>query len=65
MGSQKALKHNYQAYRHATVEYMGRKLLQRSIPHARPMGGDAVFLDAKALLTYVPVQRYMSPRPAE
>jgi tryptophanase len=53
VGLMEALDYDYQVYRHATVEYMGRKLRERGIPFVRPVGGHAVFLDAKAFLPHV------------
>ncbi|MCL4709196.1 tryptophanase [bacterium] len=58
VGLREALNYDYQVYRHATVEYMGRKLIERGIPFVRPVGGHAVFLDAKAALPHVPPAQY-------
>jgi tryptophanase len=58
VGLKEALEYEYQVYRHATVEYMGKKLGERGIPFVRPVGGHAVFLDAKAMLPHVPPARY-------
>jgi tryptophanase len=58
VGLKEALAYEYQVYRHATVEYMGRKLRERDIPFVRPVGGHAVFLDAKAMLPHVPPSQY-------
>ncbi len=58
VGLKEALNYDYQVYRHATVEYIGRKLSERGIPFVRPVGGHAVFLDAKAALPHVPPAQY-------
>lgn len=58
VGLREALDYDYQVYRHATVEYMGRKLIERGIPFVRPVGGHAVFLDAKAALPHIPPAQY-------
>ncbi len=58
VGLKEALDYDYQVYRHATVEYMGKKLLKLGIPHVRPVGGHAVFLDAKAMLPHIPPLHY-------
>jgi len=58
VGLREALEYDYQVYRHATVEYLGKKLLQRDIPHVRPVGGHAVFLDARAMLPHLPPLQY-------
>jgi tryptophanase len=58
VGLMEALEYDYQVYRHATVEYMGRKLRDRGIPFVRPVGGHAVFIDAKAFLPHLPPLQY-------
>ena len=58
VGLMEALDYEYQVYRHATVRYMGRKLESLKIPFVKPVGGHAVFLDAKAFLPHIPVNRY-------
>jgi tryptophanase len=46
VGLKEALEYDYQRYRHATVEYMASRLIERGIPIVQPAGGHAVFLDA-------------------
>ncbi len=58
VGLMEALEYDYQVYRHATVEYLGNKLRERGIPHVRPVGGHAVFLDARAFVSHVPPLQY-------
>lgn len=58
VGLREALNYDYQVYRHATMEYMGRKLSERGIPFVRPVGGHAVFLDAKTALPHIPQEQY-------
>jgi len=53
VGLKEALELDYQKYRHATVEYLSQKLLDKHIPLVRPAGGHAVFLDAKAFLPHI------------
>jgi tryptophanase len=50
VGLMEALETDYQVYRHATVAYLGDRLAKLGVPHVRPVGGHAVFLDAKAML---------------
>lgn len=50
VGLMEALDYDYQVYRHATVEYMVRRLRDLGVPMVQPAGGHAVFLDAKAML---------------
>jgi len=58
VGLMEALEYDYQEYRHATVEYLGKKLAACGIPHVRPVGGHAVFLDSKAFLPQIPPLHY-------
>jgi tryptophanase len=58
VGLYEALDEEYQRYRHATIEYLARALGERGIPHVRPAGGHAVFLDARAMLPQVPPLQY-------
>ena len=58
VGLMEALDYDYQVYRHATVEYLGKQLKRNDIPFVRPVGGHAVFLDAKAFLPHIPVLHY-------
>ncbi len=58
VGLMEALEYDYQVYRHATVSYLGDKLKELGIPHVKPVGGHAVFLDAKAILPHVPASEF-------
>lgn len=58
VGLMEALEYEYQVYRHATVEYLMKKLIDAGIPVMRPGGGHAVFLDAKAFLPHIPALEY-------
>lgn len=58
MGLMEALDYDYQVYRHATVDYLGRSLLDMGVPFVQPVGGHAVFLDAKGFLPHVPSRLY-------
>ncbi|MCC7203836.1 MAG: tryptophanase, partial [Phycisphaeraceae bacterium] len=58
VGLGEALELDYQVYRHATVQYLGQKLAALGVPFVRPVGGHAVFLDAKALVPHVPALQY-------
>ena len=58
VGLMEALEYDYQVYRHATVQYLRRKLEPHGIPMVRPVGGHAVFLDAKAFLPHIPPLQY-------
>lgn len=58
VGLMEALEYDYQVYRHATVAYMGEKLEAMGIPFVKPVGGHAVFLDAKAFLPNISALQY-------
>lgn len=58
VGLMEALDYDYQKYRHATVEYLRKKLEPVGIPMVQPAGGHAIFLDARAFLPQVPPLQY-------
>ena len=58
VGLMEALEYDYQVYRHATADYLGKKLDKIGIPIMRPVGGHAVFIDAKAFLPHIPQLQY-------
>jgi tryptophanase len=58
VGLMEALEYDYQVYRHATVQYLRKKLEPLGIPMVRPVGGHAVFLDARAFLPHIPPLQY-------
>ncbi len=57
-GLTEVVQHDYLRYRTRSVEYLGEALEQRGVPIVVPAGGHAVYLDAKALLPYVPALEY-------
>lgn len=58
VGLMEALDYDYQVYRHATVEYLGSRLIEKGIGVVRPVGGHAIFLDAKDFVPHVPPLEY-------
>lgn len=58
VGLMEALEPDYQRYRHATVEYLAKALERIEIPYVKPVGGHAVFIDAKALLPHIAPLQY-------
>jgi len=58
VGLSEVLDEDYLAYRHASVQYFGRSLVQAGLPLLVPFGGHAVYLDARRFLPHVPVDRF-------
>lgn len=58
VGLEEILDENYLAYRIRTAEYLSEKLIAAGVPVMQPAGGHAVYLDAKAFLPHIPVNRY-------
>lgn len=58
IGLKEALDFNYIKHRVEQVEYLGNKLIEAGIPIVRPIGGHAVFLDAKQFLPHIPQSEY-------
>ncbi len=58
VGLMEALDYPYQEYRHATVQYVHKRLSQREIPLVRPAGGHAVFIDAGSFMSHIPAHQF-------
>lgn len=58
IGLKEALEYDYQHYRHATIEYMATRLIERDIPIVRPAGGHAIFLDAASFCPHIQCSGY-------
>jgi tryptophanase len=57
-GLKEVVQHDYLRYRIRSTAYLGDGLHAAGIPVMRPVGGHAVYLDARALLPQVPPLRY-------
>ncbi len=49
---------DYLHYRITSTTYLGDKLHQMGVPVMRPIGGHAVYIDAKAFYPHIPVNQY-------
>jgi tryptophanase len=49
---------DYLHYRIRSTTYLGDKLLDMGVPIVRPVGGHAVYVDAKAFYPNIPVEQY-------
>lgn len=53
-GIEEAVQYDHIRSRIKQIEYFGNKLLENNIPIVKPIGGHAVFLDAKAFYDHIP-----------
>ena len=57
-GLEEVLDEDYLAFRIGQIRYLGEMLHKAGVPFVRPVGGHAVFLNAKAFLPHIPRQQY-------
>lgn len=57
-GMEEMVREDYLRSRIGQVEYLGQKLLDWGVPIVKPIGGHAVFLDAKKILGHIPQDRF-------
>jgi tryptophanase len=58
IGLNEVLDEHYLQYRIRSIEYLTNKLMEAEVPVMQPAGGHAVYLDAKAFLSHIPVVQY-------
>lgn len=51
---------DYLEIRIKQIEYLGKKLNEYSMPYQRPIGGHAIFVDAKKVLSQVPKEEFIA-----
>ncbi len=57
-GLREVVQHDYLEYRIRSTGYLGEALLAAGVPVVQPIGGHAVYLDARALLPHIPPLEY-------
>jgi tryptophanase len=57
-GLRESVQHDYLRYRIRSTAYLGEALAAAGVPVVQPIGGHAVYLDARALLPHVPPLQY-------
>jgi len=58
VGIGESVSHDYLQYRIRSTAYLGNALAEAGIPVVQPIGGHAVYLDARALLSHIPPLEY-------
>ncbi len=58
IGLREAVNFDYIRHRVEQVRYLGEKLIESGIPIVKPVGGHAVFLDAKAFLPHITQDKF-------
>ncbi|HLV89665.1 MAG TPA: tryptophanase [Acidimicrobiia bacterium] len=57
-GLSEVVDHDYLRYRIRSTDYLGKGLSDAGIPIVKPVGGHAVYIDARALLPHIPPLQY-------
>lgn len=57
-GLQEVLNENYLEYRITSNNYFGQGLIKAGVPVLKPIGGHAVYIDAKAMLPHIPAEQF-------
>ena len=57
-GLREVVEHDYLRYRIRSAGYLGGGLAQAGMPVVQPIGGHAVYIDARALLPHIPPLQY-------
>ncbi len=58
VGLEEVFDADYLHYRIVSTTYLGDKLHEMGVPIMRPVGGHAVYIDAKAFYNHIPVNQY-------
>ena len=57
-GLHEVVREDYLQYRLASTRYVGQHLLEGGVPIMRPVGGHAVYIDARKMLEHIPPLQY-------
>jgi len=57
-GLEEILDESYLHYRIHSTKYLGDRLIQNNIPILQPIGGHAIYLDAKGFLSHIPPEEF-------
>jgi tryptophanase len=57
-GLREVVDHDYLRYRIRSTAYLGEALIEAGVPVVKPIGGHAVYLDARSLLPHLPALQY-------
>lgn len=57
-GLEEIIDESYLRYRISSAEYLGNLLTKSDIPILKPVGGHAIYIDAKAFLPHIPVENF-------
>ncbi len=58
VGLKEVVDEDYLEYRFASTRYLGQAVLDLGVPIVRPVGGHAVYVDARRLLPHIPPLQY-------
>ena len=58
VGLEEVFDPDYLKYRIRSTQYLGERLSQKGVPVLLPVGGHAVYVDAKSLYPRIPVEQY-------
>ena len=58
IGLKEVFDEDYLKYRIQSIRYLGEKLLEKGVPVLMPIGGHAVYIDARLLYPGIPIHQY-------
>jgi len=58
VGMNEVLDERYLEYRHACIEYLAAKVRSGGVAIVEPPGGHAIYIDARAFLPHLPIEKY-------